>query len=367
MAGTQQKIKELEERISNTKYNKKTQHAIGQYKAQLARLKEKEMTRTTGGGGGASEGYSVKKSGDATVVLLGFPSVGKSTLLNKLTNANSEVGEYAFTTLDVIPGLLEYKHAKIQVLDVPGIVEGAASGRGRGREVLAVLRSADLILMLIDVNQPKQYRKVLKEVYDTGLRLNKTKPDVIIRKTSKGGLAIGATLKLTKITKETVAAILKEYRIMNADVVIRTDINEDEFIDSVENNKKYVPGVTVITKVDMAHPDDLKRAQEKINPDLIISAHADLNIDKLKDLIFDSLGFIRIYCKEVNKKADMDVPLIMQEPVTIKDMCNKLHKDFVDKFKFAKVWGKSAKFDGQMFHKPIHKLQDGDIVEIHTR
>jgi ribosome-interacting GTPase 1 len=138
-----EKIKELEERISKTKYNKKTQHAIGLYKAQLARLKEKQRARSRRKKG---EGYAVRKTGDGTVVLLGFPSVGKSTLLNALTNANSPVGTYAFTTLTVIPGILDYKFAKIQVLDVPGVVHGAAAGTGRGKEVLAIIRNSDLIV-----------------------------------------------------------------------------------------------------------------------------------------------------------------------------------------------------------------------------
>jgi uncharacterized protein len=359
------KIKELEEELAKTKYNKRTQHHIGLVKAKLAKLKDKELTKSSSKGG--SEGYSVKKSGDATVVLLGFPSVGKSTLLNKLTNANSEVGDYEFTTLDIIPGLLEHKHSKIQILDVPGIVEGAASGRGRGREVLAVLRNADLVLVLVDVNQPLQYNAVLREAYDAGLRLNKTKPDVKIKKTSRGGLSIGSTLKLTKINKLTMEAILKEYKIMNADVVLRTNIDEDEFIDVIEGNKKYVKCITIITKADIVSKEELEKLKLKINPDLVVSAHSGLGIDELKDKIYDSLEFIRIFCKEINKKADLDVPLIMQKPATLKDMCFKLHKDFYDKFKFAKVWGKSAKFDGQIFHKPSHVLYDKDIVELHIK
>ena len=129
------KVKELEEELSTTKYNKKTQHHIGLVKAKLAKIKEDYQKKAAGKG--KQEGFSVKRTGDATAIIVGFPSVGKSTLLNAITNANSPVGAYAFTTLTCIPGLMEYSHAKIQVLDVPGIVEGAATGRGRGREVLA--------------------------------------------------------------------------------------------------------------------------------------------------------------------------------------------------------------------------------------
>jgi len=190
---TRDRIKELEKELSTTKYNKKTQHAIGLLKAKIARLKEKQEARKKSGP--AFDGYNVKKSGDATVIILGFPSVGKSTLLNALTNAKSQIAAYEFTTLNVIPGVMKYNSAKIQVLDVPGIVHGAASGKGRGKEVLSVLRNADLVIIILDVFHPK-YRKVLeKEAYEAGLRLNQHLPDVKIKKTAKGGIDIGATVR----------------------------------------------------------------------------------------------------------------------------------------------------------------------------
>ena len=99
-------IKEFEDELKKTKYNKKTQHHIGLVKAKIAKLRDKQESR--GKGGKKGEGYSVRRSGDATVLLLGFPSAGKSTLLNALTNAESDVGAYAFTTLTVIPGTLDY-------------------------------------------------------------------------------------------------------------------------------------------------------------------------------------------------------------------------------------------------------------------
>src|SRR3989339_1808831 len=161
------KVKELEEELSTTKYNKETQSHIGLVKAKLAKIKEEYQRKAAAKGAG--QGFSVRRSGDATAIIVGFPSVGKSTLLNALTNANSPVGAYAFTTLTVIPGVLNYKHAKIQILDVPGVVYGAAAGTGRGKEVLAVIRNADLVLIMADVFHPEHYNVLLKEVYDTGV------------------------------------------------------------------------------------------------------------------------------------------------------------------------------------------------------
>ena len=355
-----EKIKDLQEQISKTKYNKKTQHAIGLYKAQLARLKEKQSARS---GGKKGVGYAVRKTGDGTVVILGFPSVGKSTLLNSLTNAKSPVGSYAFTTLTVIPGILDYKHAKIQILDVPGVVHGAAAGTGRGKEVLAVIRNADLILILIDVFHPEHYQVLQKEVYDADVRVNQRLPDVKIVKASRGGINIGTTVKLMGLDNKTIEDILKEFKINNANIVVRQDINADQLIDVIENNKVYLPAIVVLNKIDMVGKDELNRIKNKVSSDLYVSAEKNVGIDELKELIYKKLKIIRIYLKEYNKKADMGEPLIMWQGCTLKDLCLKLHKDFVDKFKFARIWG-SSKFPGQHIKKLNYELKDNDVVEL---
>ena len=199
------KVKELEEELKTTKYNKKTQGHIGLVKAKLAKIKEEYQRKAASKGKG--EGFSVKRTGDATAIMVGFPSVGKSTLLNAITNANSPVGAYAFTTLTCIPGLMEYNHAKIQVLDVPGMVEGAATGRGRGKEVLACAQSADFVIILLDVFHPEHLEVVKNEIYETGLRMNQKPPQVKITKKIRGGIDIGTTVKLTKLTYETIKSI----------------------------------------------------------------------------------------------------------------------------------------------------------------
>ncbi len=359
----QDRIKELEAELSKTKYNKRTQHAVGLLKAKIAKLKDDEIKSS--GKKSATQGYNVRKTGDGTVIMVGFPSVGKSTLLNALTKADSPVGAYAFTTLSVIPGLLEHKHAKIQILDVPGIVAGAASGRGRGKEVLACAVNADLVMIIIDVFNVKHLDVIKKEIYETRIRLNKEKPDVKIVKKNKGGISVGATVKLTKLKKETVKAIMNEYRIFNADVVIRSNIDADEMIDAIEGNRRYIPGILVLNKIDLVDPKKLSKLKKEFKPDLCISANKKKGIEELKNLIFDKMKYIRIYCKEIGKEADMLEPLIMFEGATLYDMCSKLHKDFVTKFKFARVWGKSVKYDGQKVLKLKHQIKDQDIVELH--
>ncbi|MEK6950341.1 MAG: GTP-binding protein [Nanoarchaeota archaeon] len=359
------KIEDLEKELRTTKYNKATQGHIGLVKAKLALLKEKQAGRVQQKTGKSEHGYSVRKSGDATVLLLGFPSTGKSTLLNKLTDAQSEVAAYAFTTLTVIPGMMEYKQAKIQILDVPGIVSGAASGRGRGREVLAVIRNADLVLIIVDVTQPEQYHAILREVWESGIRINKTKSEVYIKKTARGGIQIGKTVPLD-VEEATLARILQEFKINNAEVLIRSVVDVDDFIDAIEGNKKYLPAIICVNKVDLVSVGAAEKVRKELNADILISAEQNINVGSLKELIYDKLNFIRIYMKEPKKEADKNVPLIMTKGVTIQDVCTKLHKDFVSRFKFARVWGNSAKFPGQRLMLN-HRLQDQDVLELHGR
>lgn len=359
----EEEIRAVEEEISRTKYNKATEGHIGRLKAKLARLREEVQKRASSKSGG--EGFSVKKSGDASVVLVGFPSVGKSTLLNSLTGAESAVAAYEFTTLDVVPGAMEYKGATIQILDVPGIVKGAASGRGRGKEVLAVIRNADLALILLDVFQLVHHDVLIGELNDAGIRVNSRPPDVTIRKKPRGGVSINSTVDMG-LDEDTIKTVLGEYRIHNANVVIRENINIDQLIDVILGNRKYIPAVVVINKIDLADKYTLKECRERFPDALLISADKKVHIEELKELIYNKLGFIRIYLKPQGKSADMEEPLIIRDGSTIGDVCDRLHRDFRNRFRYAQIWGTSAKHEGQRAGLD-HMLYDHDILTIILR
>lgn len=106
----------------------------------------------------------------------------QSTLLSTLTKTESEAASYEFTTLTCIPGVIDYNGANIQLLDLPGIIEGAAQGKGRGRQVIAVARTADLVLMMLDATKQDVQRQLLeKELESVGIRLNKQKPNIYFK------------------------------------------------------------------------------------------------------------------------------------------------------------------------------------------
>lgn len=365
MATIEEQIKEIEEEIFNTQKNKATEHHIGKLKAKIAKLRaQQELQKVKGGGTGRR--FYIKKSGDATVALVGFPSVGKSSLLNYLTGSKSEVAAYHFTTLEVIPGVMEYKSAKIQILDMPGLIKGAARGKGRGREVITAARAADIILLLGDVFN---YRLdiLMRELYDAGIRLDKQPPDISITPENKGGIIIRSTVQLTKMTEREIAEIIRVYGIVNANVTLREDIDTDSLVDFLAGNRVYIPSVVAINKFDLRYTGVEEKIKETINRDYLkVSAVTHEGLEELKETIYDTLGFIRVYLKPKGGKADLDEPLVILNGSTIRTVCEHLHRDFVDLFRYSLVWGKSAKFPGQSVGLN-HYLADGDIISIITK
>jgi len=254
--GVLEKIKEIEAEMERTQKNKATNYHLGTLKAKLAKLRNELLIEQSGGSGGPSEGFDVARLGDARVALMGFPSVGKSTLLGALTGTESEAAAYEFTTLTCIPGTMHYKGSRVQILDLPGIIEGAAHGKGRGREVIACARNADAILMVLDAGKEglNRHREILeKELEMVGIRLNKKPPDVVYRKKTTGGVRFSSTVKLTKLgpdPEKLVTQILREYRVVNAEVLAREDISVDELVDVVVGNRAYKPCLYLYNKID---------------------------------------------------------------------------------------------------------------------
>ena len=360
--GLPEKIQAIEEEMKRTQINKHTEHHVGLLKAKLAKLRA-EQERSQGSKQGGA-GFELKKGGDCTAVLIGLPSVGKSTILNRLTNAKSKVAPYAFTTLTVVPGLLEYQGARIQILDLPGIISGAATGTGRGKRVLSVAKNADLILLVLDVFQPDQISVLRKELYEIGVRLNTQPPNVTINRSSHGGLGITTTCKLTHLAESTVRGILNTYKINHGNVIIREDITDDQLIDVVAGNRRYIPSISILNKIDLVSPKYVAEARKRIGEDLIpISADRNLNLDELEETIYDRLRVIKVYLKPRNGSPDFKDPLIVTAGSTISDVCKKIHRKFEGEAKYALVSGTSVRFSPQRVGMD-HIVQDRDIVTI---
>ncbi len=342
MATIREQINELEEEMRKLPYHKGTERHIGMIRAKISKLKEQEINgvmRSRGSGGGG--GYSVRKQGDASIVLVGPPSVGKSTLINSLTNASSKVASYEFTTLSVIPGMMDYRGARFQILDVPGIIQGAGEGKGRGKEVISVVRNADLIVFMSDIYKTSMLEVLQKEVETTGVRININPPDVRIEKRIDGGLAIASNVR-QQLDRDTLKDIARECGIKNGIITLKENVTIERFIDALTPNRVYLPALYVINKVDA-----LKQKPEAKNNYLYISASKNIGLEEFKDAIWKILGFVTVYLVKPNEEPNKNEPIIVKNNFTLEDLGHKIGSEFLDNKIAAKIWGNGSKFAGQ--------------------
>lgn len=337
-------ISDIEKEIRETPYHKGTEHHIGKLRARLARLKDRIFdTPQKGGGGGSSGGYAIKKQGDATVVLIGPPSAGKSTLINRLTNAESKVAPYAFTTVSVIPGMLKYQDAYIQILDVPGLLEGAKEGRGRGKEVISVARGANLLLIMSDVTRPEFVTLLSNELEGAGIRINKTSPKVNLKKDVAGGLSIHSNIK-QDISEKTIKEVASEFGVKNGEITINEKLDMDSLIDAFSPSRVYVPAIFVLNKSDL---EKGRQGSSESKDFVYISASGGEGMEELLELVWEKLKLMRVYLVRPDQEPSNDNPMVVRDGESLKDLGSKIGTDFMEGKKAAKIWGSYAKFPGQ--------------------
>lgn len=360
--GILEKIAEIEREIARTQKNKATEYHLGLLKAKLARYRNQllEGSKTSKKEG---DGFDVMKSGHARAVLIGFPSVGKSTLLSTVTSTASEAASYEFTTLTCIPGVINYKGAEIQLLDLPGIIEGAAQGKGRGRQVIAVARTADLVIIMLDATKSEVHRPLLeKELESVGIRLNKKKPDIYFKEKKAGGVAFNSTCPLTKLDEKLVQMILHEYKIFNAEVLIREDVGPDELIDVIVKNRVYLPCLYVYNKIDQISLEEVDKLARQPHS-VVVSCNMKLNLDYLKERIWQALNLIMVYTKKPGRPPDFDDGIILRRNANVEHVCHSIHRSIASIFKYALVWGTSTKYSPQRVGL-THVMAHEDVIQI---
>mmetsp|Transcript_11167 Transcript_11167/g.17134 ORF Transcript_11167/g.17134 Transcript_11167/m.17134 type:complete len:419 (+) Transcript_11167:149-1405(+) len=378
--GITERIKEIETEMARTQKNKATNYHLGTLKAKIAKLRNDLLVEQGGGGGGGGEGFDVARLGDARIALIGFPSVGKSSLLGQLTGTKSEAAAYEFTTLTCIPGTMKYKGSKVQVLDLPGIIEGAAQGKGRGREVIAVARNADAILIVLDAGKEglNRHREILETELETvGIRLNQRPPNVTLTKKTTGGIKFASTIPLTKLGPDPVKVatqVLREYKVSNADILAREDITVDQLVDVIQGNRQYKPCLYLYNKIDTVTIEEIDQLARQ--PHSIVGSVAKgFNIgeadedDPLKAKMWEYLGLTRIYTKRRGVQPDLEEPVVLSQirkGTAVKSLCANVSSTMLRDFNFALVWGTSAKHSPQRCGLG-HQLDDEDVVQIVTK
>jgi len=254
--------------------------------------------------------FLINKEGAGQVVLIGPTNVGKSALVAALTNATPQVSASTYTTWSPTPGMMLMEDAQIQLVDTPPLHRDFVEP-----ELLGLIRRADLMLLVVNLQADP-----LQELEDT-------------------------------------LALLEEHGIVPRQQQDRS---------GEQRRLAYIPLLVVVNKNDDERSDeDFEIFCELLEDDwplIPVSATTGRNLNDLKRAVFERLGVMRIYTKPPGKAPDLGAPFILEEGSTVAEFAAKVHQDFAEKLKTARVWG-SVAHDGQMVGRD-HVLCDGDIVEL---
>jgi ribosome-interacting GTPase 1 len=304
-----EKIMALEDMLAIIPHHKGTDKLIAQLRKRLSQHKEESQRRSSASR--RSDPFAVKKEGAAQVVLVGLPNSGKSRILSVLTNAQPLVADYPFTTRVPLPGMMRFENIQIQLVDVPPLMDSYSEAG-----LFTLLRNADAMAVVLDLGEDPEAQM-----------------DLILEE-------------------------LEKYRI--------------RILKKGEEGQEREIGIFYKRAVFIGNKVDLEESQSKCRrwldqysrkySVLCLSAKENQNLEALRGELFAVLGKIRAYTKSPGKQADLHDPVILPRGSTVLDFASQIHKDFLTRLKFARIWGRE-KYDGQMVQRD-YVLKDGDIIEL---
>jgi len=351
-------LKELEEEYAKTGDDKSTNKYLGKLRSKIASTK-KELIEASKKQKG--KGFFVKKAGDATVALLGFPSTGKSSLLNTLTDAGSKTAAYFFTTNNIIPGTLVYKSAHIQLLDMPGILENAHLGLGGGTTVIAQLRSADLVVFVVDIRDANQIDVLIRELNALDIYPNRNKPHIQLQQSSQN-TGVKIDLNRSGIGAQNIRIVLNSFGTYNATIRLFEQMSEDELIANIAGRATYVPALVALNKADLQKNHDKLAAElsRRHHIEVIpVSATNNIGIEEFKKSMYDKLGLMTVFLRPRLEKRGS--PITIKQGRSVGELAKKLHTEVFNELKCAYVDGPSTKYPNQRVGI-THILKEGDII-----
>ncbi|MCJ7734363.1 MAG: 50S ribosome-binding GTPase, partial [Anaerolineales bacterium] len=306
---TEDKIKYLEEMMGTIPKHKGTDHLRADLRKKISKLKSAATSKKVSKK--QASPYHINKEGAGQIIIIGCTNVGKSSLVSTQTNADPEVSEVPFTTWTPMPGMMAIDNIQVQLIDTPPFSEDYIDP-----EFLNLIRRADLVLIMIDLhaNPVKELEFTLQRLQD-----NRIAPNFLEGQLESAGflLYVPTLIAVNKYDSEDYHEV---YQI---------------FIEDLAQDYPMVP----------------------------VSVQTGKNLDILKKSIFDLLGVIRVYSKAPGKEVDKIAPFVVDMGIRLGDFAGKVHKDFQENLKSARIWGTSADFPGQMVSRE-HVLEDEDVVEL---
>ena len=308
----QEKIQFLEEMMATIPKHKGTEKMRAMIKTKMAKLKASLQSRPATTRHGPS--FHVEKSGAGQVAVIGPPNSGKSKLIAALTGAQPEVGDYPYTTRFPAPYMMKFENIKVQLVDTPPLAPDELE-----TELAELVKSADAVLVVLDLTDqesPSLLEAVLSRLKEKRIELSPEnsgsvpEPGRLVKK------ALLAANKCDRPQTEETLSFLTEY---------------------------FGPGYSFFP----------------------VSADRGDNLEELRKRIFLLLDVIRAYSKVPGKKPDLNDPFALKKGATVIDLGRAVHKDFFEKFKYARIWRKgSLSLQGQMVNRDF-LLEDEDVVELH--
>lgn len=299
----------LEEMLRVIPKHKGTDHLRADLRRKLAKLKEDAQAHR---GGRQSSAFHVEREGAGQVAVIGTVNVGKSALVAALTHARPEVADYAYTTWTPTPGMMQVANVQIQLIDTP-----ALSREHVEPELFNLIRQVDLLALVVDLQQDP-----LEQLDDA-------------------------------------VAILEEHRIV-------PEQHRSHLAGQEERRVAFKPLLVVVNKWDDASLDDDWQALVELEgsgwPLVAVSAATGRNLDQFRHTVFERLSINRVYAKPPGKDPDWTAPFVLKQGGTVEDFAAKVHRDFLEHLKWARVWGQGV-HDGQLVGRD-HVLHDGDVVEL---
>jgi len=303
-----EKLAALEDLIASVPKHKGTDKLRADLRKRASQLNKEAIALRRTKKGGRDSLYNVQREGAAQVALVGFPNSGKSSILASLTNAAPVIADYPLTTLLPLSGMMPFENIQIQLVDLPAIANESTDGWVSG-----ILRNTDAFLIVLDLSdEPEtQMELILEQIGRWNIHVTAKGPE-----DHKG------------IRKRALIAA-----------------NKSDLTGAGENFQGF------------------RERWSGMLPLVPLSILRKENLEELKRAIYDVTGIIRIYSKPPGKEPNLTMPFTIHSGCTVMEFAEHIHKDFLSRLKFARIWG-SAKFDGQKVERG-YVLRDKDIVELH--
>jgi small GTP-binding protein len=367
----EEQIAHLERFIGVVVKHKGVENHLRMAKGKLKRLKaQQEKLKQVKKGSG--EKWLVPKGEDAQIVIIGNVNSGKSSVLNAIAKSEAaKVGSYPFTTVKPAVGSITAKGARLQLVELPAVVKGSTAGEMSGKLVLAGIRNGDCAVITLDLSSDpvNQLKIILEELNKGKIRLNTQKPLVSVEKVGSGNIQVFNVHYFEGGGNDAVIDIMRVKGYVNAIVRFHGPTTVDKFLDSLDITITYLPAMIIASKGDL---EGSKQGYERLVAFLkksrydfqIVPTSAVQNegFDEIGEIIFRQLKKIRIYTRSaVGDIAER--PIILKKGSTVEDAIGVLSKKMLKFFRFTRVWGSSANFDGEKVGLD-RILHDGDIIQV---